>query len=338
MNSGGVSNTLIVSSTSARGSTVSDTSDDGDDTDGNTTDDPTYTAIEASPSIEVTKTATVNDTNSNSKVDIGDIITYTITVSNTGNTSISGISIEDKITTSLGAQLNLDASPTRLSTSNGSAVGSLKVGEFATYIGLFTINATAFAAERISNTATVTANAGGLTGNVSDTSDDGDDTDGNTTDDPTVTIMEPTPSIEVTKTAILSDSNGSGQTDVGDSIKFIISIENTGNTNLSSLTFVDTLVDKNDSALSLTNGPYFVSATQSSTVGNLNLEETAYYHAFFTINSQAINAGSVKNSVLATASSPGQSNNVTDTSDDGDDTDGNTTDDVTEVQVTAGGR
>ena len=183
----------------------------------------------------------------------------------------------------------------------------------------------------------MTANAGGLTGNVSDTSDDGDDTDGNTTDDPTVTIMEPTPSIEVTKTAILSDSNGSGQTDIGDSIKFIISIENTGNTNLSSLTFVDTLVDKNDSSLSLTNGPYFVSATQSSTVGNLNLEETAYYHAFFTINSQAINAGSVKNSVLATASSPGQSNNVTDTSDDGDDTDGNTTDDVTEVQVTAGG-
>ena len=138
-------------------------------------------------------------------------------------------------------------------------IGSLKSCEFATYIGLFTINATAFAAERISNTATVTANAGGLTENVSDTSDDGDDTDGNTTDDPTVTIMEPTPSIEVTKTAILSDSNGSGQTDVGDSIKFIISIENTGNTNLSSLTFVDTLVDKNDSALSLINSPYFVS-------------------------------------------------------------------------------
>ena len=37
---------------------------------------------------------------------------------------------------------------------------------------------------------------------------------------------------------------------------------------------------------------------------------------------------SVNNSVVATASSPGQTNNVSDTSDDGDDTDGNTTDDV----------
>ncbi|MDG2396558.1 MAG: hypothetical protein P8M03_02770, partial [Flavobacteriaceae bacterium] len=337
VNSGGVSNTLIVSATSVRSSSVSDTSDDGDDTDGNTTDDVTFTEITSVPSIEVTKIATVADTNSNTKVDLGDIITYTINVSNTGNTAITGISFADVITTSLGAQLSLNAPPARIFTSNGSDVGTLKVGEYATYIALFTINATAFAAEKLSNTATVTANAGGQTGNVSDTSDDGDDTDGNTTDDPTETTMEPTPGIEVTKTAILNDDNGNSTTDVGDSIKFIIIIENTGNTNLSSLTFVDTLVDKTNSSLSLTNGPYFVSATQSSTVGNLKLQETATYHAFFTINTQAINAGSVKNSVLATASSPGNSNNVTDTSDDGDDTDGNTTDDVTEVQVTSGG-
>ena len=43
---------------------------------------------------------------------------------------------------------------------------------------------------------------------------------------------------------------------------------------------------------------------------------------------------SVNNSVLATASSPGQTNNVTDTSDDGDDSDGNTEDDVTVVEIT----
>jgi uncharacterized repeat protein (TIGR01451 family) len=337
VNSGGVSNTLIVSAISATSSSVSDTSDDGIDNDGNTVDDPTFTSIVSTPAIEVTKTAVVADSNTNSRTDIGDIVTYTITVSNTGNTSISGISFNDVITTSLGVQLSLNAAPTRISTSNGSAVGSLKVGEYATYVALFTINATAFAAEKISNTVTVTANAGGLTGNVSDTSDDGDDSDGNTTDDPTETVMEPTPSIEVTKTAVYNDDNGNGANDVGDSIKFIINIENTGNTALSSLTFVDTLVDKNDSALSLTNGPYFVSSTLSSTIGNLKLQESAVYHAFFTINSQALSAGSVKNSVLATASSPGQTNNVTDTSDDGDDSDGNTTNDVTEVQITAGG-
>ena len=173
---------MIVSAISATSSSVSDTSDDGIDNDGNTVDDPTYTSIVSTPAIEVTKTAVVADSNTNSKTDIGDIVTYTITVSNTGNTSISGISFNDVITTSLGAQLSLNAAPTRISTSNGSAVGSLKVGEYATYVALFTIDATAFAAEKISNTVTVTANAGGLTGNVSDTSDDGDDSDGNTTD------------------------------------------------------------------------------------------------------------------------------------------------------------
>ena len=40
---------------------VTDTSDDGDDSDGNTTDDVTEISITNSPSIEVTKTATITD-------------------------------------------------------------------------------------------------------------------------------------------------------------------------------------------------------------------------------------------------------------------------------------
>ena len=47
------------------------------------------------------------------------------------------------------------------------------------------------------------------------------------------------------------------------------------------------------------------------------------------------NTGSVNNSVVFTASSPGQSNNVSDTSDDGIDNDGNVTDDVTVVTTTS---
>jgi hypothetical protein len=39
---------------------------------------------------------------------------------------------------------------------------------------------------------------------------------------------------------------------------------------------------------------------------------------------QSVDSGSVLNSVYGLASSPGNSNNVSDTSDDGDDSDGNT--------------
>ena len=110
-------------------------------------------------------------------------MTYTITVQNTGDTQVNNISFNDVITTSTGNQLSLTANPARISTSAGSALGTLLVGETAIYTAQFIINQTAYDAEFISNTVTVTVDAIGQTGNVSDTSDDGDDTDGNTQDD-----------------------------------------------------------------------------------------------------------------------------------------------------------
>ena len=124
----GVRNSVLATiSSPGNSNNVTDTSDDGDDSDGNTTDDATITEVSANPSIEVTKTATVNDTNSNSKTDTNDIITYTITVVNTGDTEVNSITFNDIITTSRGDQLSLTANPARISTSDGSPVGTLKL-------------------------------------------------------------------------------------------------------------------------------------------------------------------------------------------------------------------
>ena len=65
----------------------------------------------------------------------------------------------------------------------------------------------------------------------------------------------------------------------------------------------------------------------------LTVGETATYTASYTITQVALDTGGVSNSVLVTGSSPGQSNNVTDTSDDGDDSDGNTEDDTTDTSI-----
>ena len=81
--------------------------------------------------------------------------------------------------------------------------------------------------------------------------------------------------------------------------------------------------DGNGLALSLTSGPSFVSASAGSSQGTLTVNEIATYTATYTISQAAAYTGSINNSVVGTASSPGNSNNVTDTSD-GNDGDGNT--------------
>ncbi|MDB4716922.1 hypothetical protein OAF03_02020, partial [Flavobacteriaceae bacterium] len=331
----GVSNVVIATiSSPGNSNNVTDTSDDGDDTDGNTEDDATITEFVTNPSIDVTKTAQVNDTNSNSRTDTNDIITYTITVQNTGDTEVNNISFNDIITTSTGNQLSLTANPARISTSAGSSLGTLLIGETAIYTAQFIINQTAYDAEFISNTVTVTADSIGQTGNVSDTSDDGDDTDGNTEDDPTITVMTPQTELEVTKTFTVIDG-GDDEINVGDFIRFSIEVENTGNAPLNSITIEDVLKDGDGNVIPLTEGPYYVSGSQGSTEGNLANGEIGTYVAFFTINQQAYDSGSISNVATATGSSDYGTNDAVDVSDDGNDLDGNTTDDPTEVIITS---
>ena len=112
-------------------------------------------------------------------------------------------------------------------------------------------------------------------------------------------------------------------------------MENKGNVVVSGVTLADTLTDGNGGSLTLTGGPSFVSATASSTQGTITVGETATYTASYTIAQGTVDSGSVANTLQVTASSPGKNNDVTDTSDDGDDTDGNTTNDPTVVEITA---
>ena len=317
---------------SPTGTMVSDISDDGDDSDGNTTNDPTLTIIGGTienPSVEVTKTAFVSD-NGDGVNGLGDTIIYTITVANTGDSILSNVNLNDSLTDLNGAIMSLTNGPIFINASLGSGVGTLAIGEVATYRATFSINNQAVTAGGVSNTATATAMS--PTGTmVSDISDDGDDSDGNMTNDPTITITNAVPpvnsSIEVTKTATISD-NGNGATGLGDTITFLITVENTGTTTLNGLFIDDVFSDLSGNLLTLTTGPLFVSANIGSTEGSLIAGEIATYTATFVINAQADNAGGVSNTASATATDP-TGNTVVDVSDDGDDKDGNTTNDPT---------
>ena len=95
-----------VASSPSGNSDTSDTSDDGDDSDGDIDDDPTIVTLTATPSIDVSKSASLVDPNNNG-ADLGDTIVYTITVTNTGDLTLTGVSISDTITDGNGSALSL---------------------------------------------------------------------------------------------------------------------------------------------------------------------------------------------------------------------------------------
>ena len=131
---------------------VTDTSDDGDDSDGNTTDDATEIAIDPLPLIEVTKTASVTDEGDGVN-GLGDVINYTITVENKGNVTLTSLTVTDTLTDGNGASLVLDNGPNFSGANQGSGLGTLKIGETATYLAYYIITSDAASTGSISNAA-----------------------------------------------------------------------------------------------------------------------------------------------------------------------------------------
>ncbi|ULC58956.1 tandem-95 repeat protein [Flaviramulus sp. BrNp1-15] len=132
--------------------------------------------------------------------------------------------------------------------------------------------------------------------------------------------------IEVTKTAQVFG------TSVGDEIEYTIEVENTGDVVLTQLILEDIFTDANGNSITLTEEPSFISSTFGSEEGILLSGEIATYSASFRITQETINAGGVNNSVVATALTR-FSELVSDTSDNGDDFDGNVKDDSTFVEL-----
>ena len=180
IDAGGLKNTVSARGIDPSNNPVSDISDDGDDTDGNTSNDETVTPIVLSPSLKTVKTATTTG------LGVGDSVNYLITVKNTGNVTVSGIVIEDTMTDAQGDALMLTRGPTFKSGTNGSTAASLSPGETLTYEAGVTITQSIINAGGLRNTAT--ASGKDPTNKiVSDVSDNGDDGDGNTQNDATVT-------------------------------------------------------------------------------------------------------------------------------------------------------
>ena len=296
INSGSYENQATVSGTPPGGGTpVTDLSDDPSDPTGE--NDPTITTIATQPSIEIEKVATIDDGGDGS-VDEGDAINYTFTVTNTGNVTLTNITLDDPDAVVSGGPIT-SLLPGIVDTTTFTAQHILTQDE---------INSGSF-----ENQATVSGTPPGGGTPVTDLSDDPADATGN--DDPTVTTLPAAPSIAIEKTATINDG-GDGSIDEGDTITYAFRIENTGNVTLTNVNVTDPNAVVSGGPITLTPGQI----------------DTTTITAVHTLTQDEINSGSFENQATVAGTPPGGGTPVTDLSDDPTDPTGN--DDPTVTSLT----
>ena len=148
-------------------------------------------------------------------------------------------------------------------------------------------------------------------------------------DDSTMDVENP--ALKVTVTASVIDE-GNGINGVDDIIEYTISIQNTGDVTLSSISLVSSLTDFLNNSLELDAAPNFVSASLGSSIEFIQASEIATYNASFTITQSEVNADGFRYSLTVDAMTP-QNSNLSDVSDNGDDSDGNLENDATEINI-----
>ena len=171
------------------------------------------------PSIALVKTA---ESAISEPARLGETVTYTFVVTNTGNLELSDVVITD---------------PLPGITPSSFEVGDLAPGETQTFTATYDIVLADIEARQVENQATVTASYvdGSTTKPVVDLSGPTNDTD----EPVIVPIVPPAPSLEIVKTGAFEDTDGSGAPTVGDQLIFRFEVTNTGNIALDAVTPLD---------------------------------------------------------------------------------------------------
>ncbi len=259
---------MSATGTDTNGDPVTDLSDDNSVLE----DDATVTELTQSPAIAIVKTASVGGDG-----EVGDVITYSFTVSNEGNVPLTNVTVTDPL-----VGISISGGPIDL------AVGA---SDNSTFTASYTITQDDINAGGVTNQATATGTD--TNGDpVTDLSDDNSVLE----DDATVTELTQSPAIAIVKTASVG-----GDGEVGDVITYSFTVSNEGNVPLTNVTVTDPLV-----GISISGGPIdlAVGASDNST-----------FTASYTITQDDINAGGVTNQATATGTDT-NGDPVTDLSDD----------------------
>lgn len=222
----------VTNQATATGTTPDDTPIN--DLSGSTIDDdtPTETEFVSAPGLEATKE--VDDSAVQSPAQLGDVISYTLTLVNTGNVSLSDIVVTDTMTRNNGEATALDPAFALMS-GDTDGDSELDVTETWVYTATYTLAQADLNAGGLTNSARVDA-TDPQDAPVFDISDNGIDDDGNIEDDATVTSFDRSEELTVVKS--VTETTGLSP---GDMVTFSIVATNTGTVDLVGLSVTDSL-------------------------------------------------------------------------------------------------
>ncbi|WP_339703224.1 gliding motility-associated C-terminal domain-containing protein, partial [uncultured Marixanthomonas sp.] len=243
-----------------------------------TDNDPTTTELCQTPAIAIVKTGVLNDEDGDGCSNVGETISYTFSVTNQGNVSLSFVAVVDPL---LGGTL------TGPDTGDTDGDGKLDVTEEWIYTASYAITQADIDAGEVVNQATAKGEA--PSGDI--VTDDSGATISD--DDPTVTVLCQNADIAIVKTGIFNDEDGDGCSNVGETISYTFSVTNEGNVSLTNVTVTDPLI-------ATINGP----TGDTDGDGELDVTETWIYNGDYTIIQADIDAGQVVNQAMAEGTDP----------------------------------
>ncbi len=228
---------LLLASTAPAYASIDNTATASGTYNGNTTTSPgssaTVPVVPKTPELTMAKTAaapTVSLGASNAIADAGDTITYTYTITNTGNVTLANVTPLDTGPTFNGVAGTGTLSSFTLTSGGGT---TLDPGEVATFTATYTMSAIdVLRAAAVTNGVSNTATARGTDTQGADTTSTGS----------TATTTIPAgPLLTVAKSAVLNDSGtADGLAAVGETITYTYTITNAGNVPLTGVTVADT--------------------------------------------------------------------------------------------------